>query len=147
MFLNKKKFLKIFLSFFRLKLKFFFPRFSIFSTFQVILRLFYSSKKVHHFFDDFATKNENFGCSRPSLYVSYFGFIANEDFWSPPPLPPLSDRFCKKSEKIRIDSEWPETARNRKKKFCPLVTPPPKKTLKNFQIFFLKIFQKLFRII
>ena len=30
------------------------------------------------------------------------GKIANEDFWSPPrPSPPLSDRFCKKSEKIR----------------------------------------------
>ena len=40
-------------------------------------------------------------------------------FGPPPPLPPLSDRFCKKSEKIRIDSEWPETARNRKKKFAP----------------------------
>ena len=41
--------------------------------------------------------------------------------------PPLSDRFCKKSEKIRIDSEWPETARNRKKKFAPW-WPPQKKT-------------------
>ena len=40
--------------------------------------------------------------------------------------PPLSDQFCKKSEKFRIDSEWPETARNRKKNFCPLVTPPEK---------------------
>ena len=44
--------------------------------------------------------------------MSITGFIANEDFGPPP----LSDRFCKKSEKIRIDSEWPETARNRKKK-------------------------------
>ena len=58
--------------------------------------------------------------------MSITGFIANEDFWSPPPLPPLSDRFCKKSEKIRIDSEWPETARNQKKNFCPLVTPQKK---------------------
>jgi hypothetical protein len=34
--------------------------------------------------------------------MSITGFIANEDFWSPPaPPPPLSDRFCKKSEKIR----------------------------------------------
>ena len=68
--------------------------------------------------------------------MSITGFIANEDFGPPP----LSDRFCKKSEKIRIDSEWPETARNRKKNFCPLVTPPLKKL-------FLKIFWKLFRII
>ena len=50
--------------------------------------------------------------------------------------PPLSDRFCKKSEKIRIDSEWPETARNRKKNFCPLVTPPRKKLRKIFKNFF-----------
>ena len=34
--------------------------------------------------------------------MSITGFIANEDFWPPPrPSPPLSDRFCKKSEKIR----------------------------------------------
>ena len=33
--------------------------------------------------------------------------------WGPPP------------QKIRIDSEWPETVRNQKKKICPLVTPPP----------------------
>ena len=70
--------------------------------------------------------------------------------------PPLSDRFCKKSEKIRIDSEWPETARNRKKKICPLVTPRPNKNFfenflkvvqnhlkreKNSKIFFLHFFQ------
>ena len=33
--------------------------------------------------------------------------------------PPPSDQFCKKSEKFRIDSEWPETARNRKKNISP----------------------------
>ena len=71
--------------------------------------------------------------------MSITGFIANEDFWSPPAPPPLSDRFCKKSEKIRIDSEWPETARNRKKNFCPLVTPPKKK----FSKFVLKNFMKV----
>ena len=42
----------------------------------------------------------------------------------------------KKSEKIRINSEWPETARNRKKKICPLVTPPRKKLRKIFKNFF-----------
>ena len=74
-------------------------------------------------------------------------------FGPPPPLPPLTDWFCNKSEKnqckfgihefwvnsgytnfgppppsflqkFRIDSEWPKTARNRIKIFCPLVTPP-----------------------
>ena len=55
--------------------------------------------------------------------------------------PPLSDRFCKKSEKIRIDSEWPNSARNRKKNFCPLVTPPRKKLRKIFKIFFQKFFE------
>ena len=95
--------------------------------------------------------------------MSITGFIANEDFGPPP----LSDRFCKKSEKIRISSEWPETARNRKK-IAPWWPPPRKKLrkreknskifffiffsynrkkLKKFWIFFLKIFRKLFRII
>ena len=64
----------------------------------------------------------------PSVYRFYRkrGFL----------VPPLSDRFCKKSEKIRIDSEWPETARNRKK-ILPLGDPPPRKKLRKiFKIFF-----------
>ena len=74
-----------------------------------------------------------------ALFIHISGKIANEDFWSPPrPSPPLSDRFCKKSEKIRINSEWPNSLRNRKKKNLPL-GGPPKKTLKNFQNFFSKI--------
>ena len=56
------------------------------------------------------------------------GKIANEDFWSPPrpPPPPYRIDFAKNRDKIRIYSEWPNSARNRKKKFCPLVTPPKK---------------------
>ena len=46
--------------------------------------------------------------------------------------PPLSDQFCKKSEKFRIDSEWPETARNRKKKFAPWWPPQKKTYFENF---------------
>ena len=38
------------------------------------------------------------------------GKIANEDFWSPAPPPPIGLIL----QKIRIDSEWPETARNNK---------------------------------
>ena len=61
-------------------------------------------------------------------------------FAPPAPPPPLSDQFCKKSEKFRIDSEWPETARNRKKNFAPW-WPTMKKTWKNFQNFFWKYFE------
>ena len=68
------------------------------------------------------TKNFEFYRKR-----GFLGKISKEDFWSPPAPPPLSDRFCKKSEKIRIDSEWPNSARNRKKKL-PLGDPPQKKT-------------------
>ena len=47
--------------------------------------------------------------------MSITGFIANEDFGPPP----YRIDFTKNRKKIRIDSEWPETARNRKKKFAP----------------------------
>ena len=53
-----------------------------------------------------------------------------------PPAPPYRIDFTKNRKKIRIDSEWPETARNRKKNFCPLVTPPRKKLRKIFKNFF-----------
>ena len=67
-----------------------------------------------------------------------FGKIANEDFWSPPPIGSILQKI---GGKIRIDSEWPNSARNRKKNFCPLVTPPRKKLRKIFKIFFQKFFE------
>ena len=71
-----------------------------------------------------------------------WGKIANKGFW---PLPPLK-WFCKNYVKFRIDSEWPETARNRNF-FLPLCDPPPEKNFEKFSKIFLKIFWKLFRII
>ena len=62
--------------------------------------------------------------------------LSQTRIFGPPRPPPYRIDFTKNRKKIRIDSEWPETARNRKKKFCPLVTPPEKKLRKIFKTFF-----------
>ena len=60
---NFQKNFENFLKFFSVKTEIFF--FKIFNFLDVSgdSKTFLFFKKVHHFFDDFATKNENFGCS------------------------------------------------------------------------------------
>ena len=53
--------------------------------------------------------------------------LSQTRIFGPPRPPPYRIDFTKNRKKIRIDSEWPETARNRKKNFAPW-WPPPKKT-------------------
>ena len=62
------------------------------------------------------------------------GFIANENFWSPPLLPPPIGSILQKIGKIRMDLEWLKR-REIEKKNCPLMTPRPPPN-KKFQKFF-----------
>ena len=67
------------------------------------------------------------GCTiKTKIYVNVYIILPSvnsgyTNFGPPRPTSPPPPSFL---QKIRIDSEWPKTARNRIKIFCPLVTPP-----------------------
>ena len=66
--------------------------------------------------------------------------LSQTRIFGPPRPPPYRIDFTKNRKKIRIDSEWPETARNRKKNFAPW-WPPPRKKLKKLKKNFWKFFE------